>query len=128
MFRQSGEDFAETFRSEEHTSELQSPMYLVCRLLLEKKKNVAPKDGTAIVALSQNIALHKTTGAAGVRYDVRKFNWIGNTTDTPNIINACHPHDICTHVNVSRTCHQRRLSVTASCSAAALIQSRDDVP
>src|SRR5437879_9154435 len=27
-----------TLRSEEHTSELQSPMYLVCRLLLEKKK------------------------------------------------------------------------------------------
>src|SRR5437762_7163255 len=26
------------YRSEEHTSELQSPMYLVCRLLLEKKK------------------------------------------------------------------------------------------
>src|SRR5437879_6763119 len=25
-------------RSEEHTSELQSPMYIVCRLLLEKKK------------------------------------------------------------------------------------------
>src|SRR5437763_10507455 len=28
----------EAERSEEHTSELQSPMYLVCRLLLEKKK------------------------------------------------------------------------------------------
>src|SRR5437764_10601932 len=28
----------ELVRSEEHTSELQSPMYLVCRLLLEKKK------------------------------------------------------------------------------------------
>src|SRR5437879_9448379 len=27
------------FRSEEHSSELQSPMYLVCRLLLEKKKS-----------------------------------------------------------------------------------------
>src|SRR5437762_10589523 len=27
-------------RSEEHTSELQSPMYLVCRLLLEKKKQI----------------------------------------------------------------------------------------
>src|SRR3970282_555069 len=26
-------------RSEEHTSELQSPMYLVCRLLLEKNNN-----------------------------------------------------------------------------------------
>src|SRR5437879_9213613 len=28
------------YRSEEHTSELQSPMYLVCRLLLEKKKKL----------------------------------------------------------------------------------------
>src|SRR5256885_6219630 len=30
-------------RSEEHTSELQSPCNLVCRLLLEKKKNEARK-------------------------------------------------------------------------------------
>src|SRR5256885_6728800 len=30
---------APTSRSEEHTSELQSPCNLVCRLLLEKKKN-----------------------------------------------------------------------------------------
>src|SRR3712207_7075288 len=29
-------------RSEEHTSELQSRQYLVCRLLLEKKKNLTP--------------------------------------------------------------------------------------
>src|SRR2546422_4348088 len=29
---------AEPFRSEEHTSELQSRLHLVCRLLLEKKK------------------------------------------------------------------------------------------
>src|SRR2546423_9264695 len=29
-----------TGRSEEHTSELQSLAYLVCRLLLEKKKNI----------------------------------------------------------------------------------------
>src|SRR2546425_1543610 len=28
-------------RSEEHTSELQSLAYLVCRLLLEKKKNIS---------------------------------------------------------------------------------------
>src|SRR5437879_10933933 len=31
------------YRSEEHTSELQSPMYLVCRLLLEKKKKKIKK-------------------------------------------------------------------------------------
>src|SRR5437762_8712379 len=33
-----------TKRSEEHTSELQSPMYLVCRLLLEKKKKKKNKN------------------------------------------------------------------------------------
>src|SRR5437879_6078473 len=33
----------EFLRSEEHTSELQSPMYLVCRLLLEKKKTKSKK-------------------------------------------------------------------------------------
>src|SRR5437879_10611081 len=39
-------DRARHLRSEEHTSELQSPMYLVCRLLLEKKKiqNKSHKD------------------------------------------------------------------------------------
>src|SRR5688500_5346844 len=34
-----GETAMRFFRSEEHTSELQSPCNLVCRLLLEKKKN-----------------------------------------------------------------------------------------
>src|SRR3712207_6972644 len=34
-----GGDGFTVFRSEEHTSELQSRQYLVCRLLLEKKKN-----------------------------------------------------------------------------------------
>src|SRR5437763_2270131 len=39
-------------RSEEHTSELQSPMYLVCRLLLEKKKKKQEM---------QTQLIHKTT-------------------------------------------------------------------
>src|SRR3712207_6997190 len=34
------EDLADRVRSEEHTSELQSRQYLVCRLLLEKKKKI----------------------------------------------------------------------------------------
>src|SRR3712207_7516660 len=34
-------------RSEEHTSELQSRQYLVCRLLLEKKKKPTNKPGKA---------------------------------------------------------------------------------
>src|SRR3712207_8985342 len=35
-------------RSEEHTSELQSRQYLVCRLLLEKKKHVTATNSTKL--------------------------------------------------------------------------------
>src|SRR5438876_3910649 len=38
VFDFSGKGFVGGIRSEEHTSELQSPVHLVCRLLLEKKK------------------------------------------------------------------------------------------
>src|SRR5258708_31595831 len=38
MFVVCGETISSRKRSEEHTSELQSPDHLVCRLLLEKKK------------------------------------------------------------------------------------------
>src|SRR5438445_1947555 len=39
-----------TARSEEHTSELQSRQYLVCRLLLEKKKIPTPSKSTTAKA------------------------------------------------------------------------------
>src|SRR5256885_11640231 len=41
LFRRHGK--GELYRSEEHTSELQSPCNLVCRLLLEKKKKKLTK-------------------------------------------------------------------------------------
>src|SRR5438552_14205200 len=37
------------FRSEEHTSELQSPDHLVCRLLLEKKKKKKKQKFTVVI-------------------------------------------------------------------------------
>src|SRR3989454_5906659 len=40
------------YRSEEHTSELQSPCNLVCRLLLEKKKHQRTDESTANAARS----------------------------------------------------------------------------
>src|SRR5437762_10227362 len=48
-------------RSEEHTSELQSPMYLVCRLLLEKKNRTFPLDEptrplTPVVGVVEDVA------------------------------------------------------------------------
>src|SRR3712207_7977266 len=44
----------EQVRSEEHTSELQSRQYLVCRLLLEKKKN---KDNRLLLVIKIQLSL-----------------------------------------------------------------------
>src|SRR3712207_8733126 len=49
----------EPSRSEEHTSELQSRQYLVCRLLLEKKIN--KMSTRCIVASDQHLEAHVTT-------------------------------------------------------------------
>src|SRR5438876_7823501 len=43
-------------RSEEHTSELQSPVHLVCRLLLEKKNPNSPGNGPIIFVGSANLS------------------------------------------------------------------------
>src|SRR5437762_8027323 len=48
-----------SFRSEEHTSELQSPMYLVCRLLLEKKKKINSKTVQHHLIKKRPLAIHK---------------------------------------------------------------------
>src|SRR3989454_2482993 len=45
---QAGVPFVSFQRSEEHTSELQSPCNLVCRLLLEKKKKTKGDTGAII--------------------------------------------------------------------------------
>src|SRR5438067_13757123 len=37
---------------------------------------IAPRDGTTVVAISQNLPVHQATGASGVKFDVRAFNFI----------------------------------------------------
>src|SRR5438445_5109792 len=51
-------DTAAIYRSEEHTSELQSRQYLVCRLLLEKKKK---KKKTKNIQKNKKNTSHKRT-------------------------------------------------------------------
>src|SRR5688500_19238873 len=45
-------------RSEEHTSELQSPCNLVCRLLLEKKKKHKKKRAESVIAVRGEFGVH----------------------------------------------------------------------
>jgi tripartite-type tricarboxylate transporter receptor subunit TctC len=51
---------------------------------------VAPRDGTVIHAIMQNMSAYQALGGSSVEFDTRKFFWIGNTTDTPNVINSWH--------------------------------------
>src|SRR5256885_11188730 len=46
-------------RSEEHTSELQSPCNLVCRLLLEKKKTIPRRPTTIRIVNASSSASHE---------------------------------------------------------------------
>ncbi len=52
--------------------------------------NVAPRDGTAMLAISSNLPVAQAIGLDGVKFDIRKFSYIGNTTDSPNVINSWH--------------------------------------
>ncbi len=47
---------------------------------------VAPQDGTVIACLSQETPTDQALGQAGVQFDARKFNWIGNLNSTNNIL------------------------------------------
>src|SRR2546429_5311334 len=55
-------------RSEEHTSELQSRLHLVCRLLLEKKKNNLQQDNYYITKTHTTDYFHPTAHLPTLRH------------------------------------------------------------
>ena len=58
---------------------------------------VAPRDGTVLHALLQNMPVHQAVGGQGTEFDVLAFVWIGNTTSSPNLITAWHTTGV-THI------------------------------
>ncbi len=62
----------------------------VCVQAANYVAGVAPRDGTVMHAIMQNMTAHQAIGGTGVKYDVTKLGWIGNTTDSPNLISAWH--------------------------------------
>jgi tripartite-type tricarboxylate transporter receptor subunit TctC len=64
--------------------------------------NVAPQDGTALLMITSNMPTAQAVGTQGVKFDVRKFFWLGNTTDTPNVINSWHTTGITTIEDVMK--------------------------
>lgn len=55
---------------------------------------IAPRDGTSLYMIQSNMMAAQALGTQGVAFDTRKFFWIGNTTQTPNVINSWHTADV----------------------------------
>ena len=51
---------------------------------------IAPKDGTVIAAVQRPIPFQVLFGDAGVRFDVRKIQWLGSTTNELGVVVAWH--------------------------------------
>jgi tripartite-type tricarboxylate transporter receptor subunit TctC len=52
--------------------------------------NIAPKDGTALGAVVETLALEQNLGNPAVQYDARKFTWIGRVASSNNVQMVWH--------------------------------------
>lgn len=52
--------------------------------------NVAAKDGTAIATINNAMPLHQALKGNGVRFDARKFNWLGSTGGSNEVVFTWH--------------------------------------
>jgi hypothetical protein len=48
--------------------------------------NVAPRDGTEMLMVVQSLPLQQVAGNAKARFDLARYNWIGNMSDAANTV------------------------------------------
>src|SRR3712207_6857593 len=83
-------------RSEEHTSELQSRQYLVCRLLLEKKKELYQRNENVSYGQLDRLALRKAEETRRLRRrDPRFFH-----SSPPHHHGSAHLSTTVTHISM----------------------------
>jgi tripartite-type tricarboxylate transporter receptor subunit TctC len=52
--------------------------------------NVAPKDGSELLLIVQTLPIVQVAGSDKVRFDLARFNWVGNMSDASNIFLSWH--------------------------------------
>jgi tripartite-type tricarboxylate transporter receptor subunit TctC len=52
--------------------------------------NAAPRDGTALATAPQAIAIEQALGSDGIKYDARKFTWVGRATPVVEVTFTWH--------------------------------------
>lgn len=81
---------------------------------------VAPRDGSVMMMIMQPTSMNQAMGLGKIEYDVREFGWIGNTSDTPSVINSWHTSGIRTIQDV----RERELVVGATVGTSSVIYPR----
>ena len=64
------------------------------RRLANTLANVGPHDGTMIGLPNQGIAMDQALGTEGVKFDARKFHWIGSPTEDNNVFWGWHSNPV----------------------------------
>lgn len=77
--------------------------------------NIAAKDGTEMLLIVQSLPLVQLSGSSAVRFDLAKFNWIGNLSDSATITFSWHTSNVRTIEDARR--HEL---VTGATAASAL--------
>ena len=64
------------------------------RRLANTLANIGPHDGTMIGLPNQGIAMDQALGTEGVKFDARKFNWIGSPIEDNNVFWGWHANPV----------------------------------
>jgi tripartite-type tricarboxylate transporter receptor subunit TctC len=65
--------------------------------------NIAPKDGTFFGLIQRDMLVAKAMNAPGIRFEIEKFNWIGNLASELGIVVAWHTSPIKTTEDLFKT-------------------------
>src|SRR5262249_10874374 len=64
---------------------------------------VAPKDGTVVAAVNQNIPMYQLLGGAGAQFEAAKLQWLGSMANSNGIIYTWHTSGIKTIADAKET-------------------------
>jgi tripartite-type tricarboxylate transporter receptor subunit TctC len=78
--------------------------------------NVAPKDGTVIGTVDQNVPAHQILSGVGVRYDAAKINWLGGFGADNTVLAVWHTAGINTYADLAS--HDVTIGATGDGSSA----------
>jgi tripartite-type tricarboxylate transporter receptor subunit TctC len=77
--------------------------------------SIAPRDGTSLHMLIQNMPAHQALGGLGTEFDTRRFFFIGNVSNSVNVLNSWYT----TGIRTIEDAKQRELIVGAPGTATA---------